>query len=410
VEKVLEGSLARIEVPDLLTFLNMGRRTGCLVMERPTQETKLFFREGKPVFGTSTKEDLRFGSMLVRFGKVSPEALDRVLQKQSAGHRIGQTLLSEKILTEEQLASFLKIQVSEVIFDTFVWKEGTFTFFDRVPPPATAVTLEMDPQNLIMEGVRRIDERGRLNEVFSDLDMVVESVTNPERVKHSITLTQEEWQVFFLVDGRRTLSEICRLAGNPDELATLQILHHLLVAKFIIVDRVAETPVGTGAVVAAPFEPEGTQLGRSDAVAPPAPGSFSIEFNPPAPPRPMSDDTKEVVRPQAIPYMGNAKKLTVSRLVLFKDGAENSFPLTRDTYTLGRHRNNDIVINDAKVSAFHARIDRTPEGFTLVDLKSRNGSFINAKRIETGILQTGDEVRLGAAKLLYKVDYTSSVA
>src|SRR5262249_15980063 len=151
----------------------------CLVMERPTQETKLFFREGKPVFATSSREELRFGSMLVRFGKVSADALDRVLQKQSAaGHRIGQALLSENVLTEHQLASFLKIQVSEVIFGAFGWREGSFTFYDRVPPPATAVTLEMDPQNLIMEGVRRIDERGRLNEVFPDLSHVVESVTN----------------------------------------------------------------------------------------------------------------------------------------------------------------------------------------------------------------------------------------
>jgi pSer/pThr/pTyr-binding forkhead associated (FHA) protein len=42
-----------------------------------------------------------------------------------------------------------------------------------------------------------------------------------------------------------------------------------------------------------------------------------------------------------------------------------------------------------------------------VDLKSRNGSFVNGKRIETAPLKTGDEVRLGTARLLYKVDYTA---
>ena len=40
-----------------------------------------------------------------------------------------------------------------------------------------------------------------------------------------------------------------------------------------------------------------------------------------------------------------------------RDGPERSFPLTKDSSTLGRHRNNDIVISDPKVSAFHARID-----------------------------------------------------
>jgi pSer/pThr/pTyr-binding forkhead associated (FHA) protein len=100
--------------------------------------------------------------------------------------------------------------------------------------------------------------------------------------------------------------------------------------------------------------------------------------------------------------------VTVSRLVLAEGGRETSFPLSRDTCTLGRHKNNDIVITDPKVSSFHARIDRTPDGFVLVDLKSRNGSFVNGHRIETALLRTGDEVRMGAAKLAYKVDYTSS--
>jgi pSer/pThr/pTyr-binding forkhead associated (FHA) protein len=108
-------------------------------------------------------------------------------------------------------------------------------------------------------------------------------------------------------------------------------------------------------------------------------------------------------------YAAKANKLTVSRLVMAQGGQDTSFPLVRDTYTLGRHRNNDIVINDPKVSSFHARIDRSSEGFVLVDLKSRNGSFVNGKRISHGVLKTGDEVRLGTARLLYKVDYTSSV-
>jgi hypothetical protein len=406
MEKILEGSLARFEVPDLLTFLNMGNRSGVFVLERPTQESKLFFREGKPVFANSTKEEFRLGNMLVRLGKVTPEALEKILQRQAkVGHRIGQALLSEKVLGEDELASFLKVQVSEVIFDTFNWHEGGFTFFDRIPPPATAVTLEMDIQNLIMEGVRRIDERGRLNEFFPDLNMVVEAVANPERVKQSITLTQDEWRVFFLVDSRRSLSEICRLAGNPDEMATLQILRHLVVAKFLVVVPPAAPSLPLILQVPAGAPAEGTQkLGE----AMPAPGSFSIEFNPPAPQRSKPDDTKEIVRPQAIPYLSNAKKLTVSRLILVKNGADTSFPLTRDTYTLGRHRNNDIVINDPKVSSFHARIDRSPEGFVLVDLKSRNGSFINGKKVESGVLTTGDEIRLGTAKIVYKVDYTSA--
>lgn len=403
MQKILEGDLTRIEVPDLLTFLNMGHRTGVLALERSEQETKLFFRDGRPVYATSTRDDLRLGSMLVRLGKVQADVLEKVMSGPKKSGRIGHALLAENILTEAELASFLKVQVSEVIFDTFAWREGVFSFWDGVPPPSTAVTLDMDLQNLLMEGVRRIDERHRLAEVFPDLEMAVEAVANPERVKHSVNLTPDEWKVFFLVDGRRSLADICRLVGNPDELATLQILHNLVLAKFVAV--APPIPIPAAETAAAP-DPRGThKLQDGKPVVPASPAA--VEFGAAVRPRP-EDDTREIVTPKAVQYLGHVGKVTVSRLTLVVAGQETSFPLTRDTYTLGRHRNNDIVISDAKVSSFHARLDRGPEGFVLVDLKSRNGSYVNGERMESVQLNTGDEVRLGTALIAYKVDYISS--
>jgi hypothetical protein len=401
--KILEGDLAKIEVRDLLTFLNMGHRTGVLALERSEQETKLFFRDGRPVFATSTRDDLRLGSMLVRMGKVQADVLEKVLSGPKKPGRIGHALLAENVLSEAELASFLKVQVSEVIFDTFAWRTGVFSFWDGVPPPSTAVTLDMDLQNLLMEGVRRIDERHRLSEVFPDLEMAVEAVANPERVKHSVTLTPDEWKVFFLVDGRRSLADICRLAGNPDELATLQILRNLVLAKFVAVAPPIPVPAAEAVAAADPRGTHKLQDGKPVVPAPPV----VVEFAAGVRPRP-EDDTREIVTPKAVQYLGHVGKVTVSRLTLVVAGKETSFPLTRDTYTLGRHRNNDIVISDPKVSSFHARLDRGPEGFVLVDLKSRNGSYVNSERIESAQLNTGDEVRLGTALIAYKVDYISS--
>src|SRR2546425_9326329 len=253
--KILEGSLDRFEVPDLLSFLGTGGRTGVLVFERPDRESKVFLREGRPVFATSTGEELRFGSMLVRLGKVRADVLERALSRQPGG-RIGQVLISEKILTEQELAAFLKVQVSEVIFDAFGWNEGAFSFFDDVPPPATVVTLEMDLLNLIIEGMRRLDDPERAEATFPDRDRAVEALVNPERLKRSAVLTDEEWRLFFLLDGRRSVSEICRLMGTSDDRPTLQILSRLRAARFVglVASRGAPPP---GA--APKSQPAGTQ-------------------------------------------------------------------------------------------------------------------------------------------------------
>jgi len=440
LEKILEGDLARFEVPDLLTFLNMGRRTGVLVMERSTQETKIFFRDGQPIFSTSSRDELRVLRLLERQGRANAKQLKALaprLQFPAGDEAIGAALVSEQLVREDELATFLKVQVSEVIFDTFEWGEGVFTFFDGIPPPATAVTLEINLQNLVMEGVRRIDERGRLEELFPDRQLIVEAVANPERVKNSVTLTGEEWRVFFLVDGRRSVDEILSLAGDADETATLLVLHNLIAANLVslVAPTALPAPVADPAVATAlPDARTGdTDPGRKKAAgkAAPAPpvkrarstprqptrkmkdtgegaGPVSIEYNTGPLARQTSQDTRQIVDPRAAPYLDNARQMSVARLVLKTEGQEDrSFPLSRDSSTLGRHRNNDIVISDPKVSSFHARIDRTTEGYLLVDLGSRNGSFVNGRRVTRHDLASGDEVRVGTARLNYQVDFTT---
>jgi hypothetical protein len=402
MEKILEADLSRFRLADLLHFVGQSGLTAVLVLECADQETKLFFREGRPVFAVSTQDDLRLGRLLVRLGKVKAADVEgAVLKRRAGGWRLGQVFVSDKVLTEDELAAALKVQVSEVIFDAFSWREGTVTLFDKIPPPATAITLDADLQTLIMEGVRR-QPAADSKDLATALDRVAEALVNPERVKYKVALTREEWRVFFLADGRRTLRDVCRLAGLADERATLQVVQRLLDGRLIALGGAALPGTSAGPVEA---EPEFTYLAPQEA----QPAEVEVQFATGARARAPEDDTNQVVRPEAVKYMADARKLTISRLVLLSDGAERSFPLIRDTCTLGRHRNNDVVIADPKVSSFHARIDRTAEGFVLVDLGSRNGSFVNGKRVTSGALQTGDEVRLGTARLVYKVDYTSSM-
>jgi hypothetical protein len=398
MEKVLEGDLSRFEVPDLLSLLKAGRRTGVLALERRDQESKLYFRTGDAVFAVSTREELRLGPLLARHGRLPPAIIEQALAWQEThGGRFGQALLASGMLQESELSAMLKVQISEVIFDAFSWPDGVFTFWDKVTVPLNAVTLEMELQNILIEGVRRLDLRDQGVEAFPDRSLAVEAIVNAERVTHSVTLTPEEWRIFFLLDGRRTVSEICALAGGEEAVA-LQTLYTLLSARFVTL--VTALPQGDSVLGESMMT---TKLKTTPSHVP------SVEFAPAVRTPKPEDDTRQIVTPKAVQYLANAQKVTVSRLVLVADGKETSFPLTGDTYTLGRHKNNDITVADPKVSSFHARIERGSEGYTLVDLKSRNGTYVNAPRVETALLKTGDEVRLGAARLLYKVDYTSAI-
>ena len=77
------------------------------------------------------------------------------------------------------------------------------------------------------------------------------------------------------------------------------------------------------------------------------------------------------------------------------------FELDRDTVSLGREATNVIQMHDTEVSRRHAEIRLEGSVYTLVDLGSSNGSFVNGQRVERHELESGDRVQVGRTMMLY---------
>lgn len=89
---------------------------------------------------------------------------------------------------------------------------------------------------------------------------------------------------------------------------------------------------------------------------------------------------------------------TPARLLI--DGQETPLMLPRTR--LGRYPNNEIVIDNSTVSAYHAEIIRRPDSrHEIVDRESRNGTRVNGSLIRSQILKDGDLITLGGATLHY---------
>ena len=67
----------------------------------------------------------------------------------------------------------------------------------------------------------------------------------------------------------------------------------------------------------------------------------------------------------------------------------------------GRHPESDIFLDDVTVSRRHAEFYRHPRGFTVRDVGSLNGTYVNRERIEEADLSDGDEVQVGKFRLMF---------
>ncbi len=80
-----------------------------------------------------------------------------------------------------------------------------------------------------------------------------------------------------------------------------------------------------------------------------------------------------------------------------------TFTLDHDLVSIGRHPESDIFLDDITVSRKHAEIRREGSSFTLTDTGSLNGTYLNRERIESAVLQNGDEIQIGKYRLLFFV-------
>jgi hypothetical protein len=83
------------------------------------------------------------------------------------------------------------------------------------------------------------------------------------------------------------------------------------------------------------------------------------------------------------------------------DGAE--LPLEGEVLKLGRAPDNHVVVNDQRVSRYHAVLKRQGNDYVLEDAGAPNGTYVNDQRIKHQLLAAGDVIRVGQTTFVYRV-------
>ena len=93
----------------------------------------------------------------------------------------------------------------------------------------------------------------------------------------------------------------------------------------------------------------------------------------------------------------------MSMVLKYKDaeGALEIFDLAEKAITLGRSTEADILIEDEKVSRMHCGIRYEDGEYSVRDLKSRNGTYVNGELVDWMRLSPGDKIRLGSTLVTF---------
>jgi len=241
----LAGNLETVSFPDILQLLATGKKTGVLELKTSTRQKEVAFKDGNIIFASSvnSSEDL-LGNMLLKRGKISKSDLERAitLHKQT-GRQLGTTLIDMNLFDKEEITSCLKLQIEEIVYNLFAWKEGGFVFHESAAPKNAPFLLELSTMSVIMEGTRRIDEWLEIQKVIPPDDVLLALAQSPKINTDEIVLSIEEFKVLALINSERTLPELINLSPYG-EFVTCRAIYRMILNNLIEVNGRREDTEG----------------------------------------------------------------------------------------------------------------------------------------------------------------------
>jgi tetratricopeptide (TPR) repeat protein len=229
----IKGSLREASLPDVLQLLAMGQKTGCLSVTDRANFGYLYFDKGRICYASIVNRRDRLGDILVKNGVITQQQLDAAVEVQGRQRdkRLGEILVTQGILTREEVYQFIRLQIEEAVYYLFAWTQGTFSFEAGIRPDAHDMLVSINPESLLLEGARRVDEWGLIAKKVPSFDIIFD-VERARLAASDAQLTPEQEQLVPFIDGRRDVTALIDASGLG-EFGVGKALYALATAGFV---------------------------------------------------------------------------------------------------------------------------------------------------------------------------------
>ena len=232
----LKGNLKDFSTTQLLNLVNMAKKTGKLTIGGQEQDALLYFKEGRLIHATTSSDAGHLAGMLFKVGKLTQEQMDAVNNQHgnTSDRVMGKYLMESRLVSRDDIVQGVKEYMLNIVYDLFTWNEGTFVFEQDVWPTRDRITVPLNLDNVILEGSRRIQEAGRLQDELPDLSTIALKIT--DKPLRDVKLTQDDWRVISHIHPRNTVKQIAQ-NNNMDEFQIRRIVYGMMQAGIVEVIR-----------------------------------------------------------------------------------------------------------------------------------------------------------------------------
>ncbi|HEY3347212.1 MAG TPA: DUF4388 domain-containing protein [Nitrospirota bacterium] len=169
----LVGRLEDLALSDIFQIISLSKKTGTLVLKSKAGAAVVVFRNGQIVQAATDNLRDTLGNILIGKGLITENDLTRALEIQKSikgGKRLGQILVENGSLSQETLEDIIREQIEDMIYSLLSWVDGFFNFelgdvspSDKIEVVTQEFLLKagINPEYLLMEGARVMDERKR---------------------------------------------------------------------------------------------------------------------------------------------------------------------------------------------------------------------------------------------------------
>lgn len=269
----MKGSIEEGVLPTVLRDLYVGRKTGFLHFSRGNERRSVYFAGGSLVHGDTNVREERLGETLVRQGLLTEADLKRatgfMLRDKK---RLGAVLVELGVLDADRLDDALAVHVRELLLQVLKWSEGEYEFEAKEAAGLEpGFALKLSTGEVILEAVRRIEDRDVIRYALGDIDRVLGLSTDPLLRFQKITLSPADGYILSRIDGTLSAREVMQVIPMVPE-DTIKGLFGLLCTGIIeYLPLPPKTPMPEFRPAPKPLPPEPLREAVPSVQPPPAP-------------------------------------------------------------------------------------------------------------------------------------------